>query len=40
MSLEDVDRIEEEGLLALAVKVGKTRLIDNCLIGATEEEKS
>ena len=40
MSLEDVDRIEEEVLLALAVKVGKARLIDNCLIGATESEKS
>ena len=40
MSLEDVDRIEGEALLALAVKVGKARLIDNCLIGATEGEKS
>jgi pantoate--beta-alanine ligase len=39
MSLEDVDRIEGEALLALAVKVGKARLIDNCLIGATEHEK-
>jgi pantoate--beta-alanine ligase len=40
MSLEDVDRIEERALLALAVKVGKGRLIDNCLIGGTEDEKS
>ncbi len=40
MSLEDVDRIEEKAVLALAVKVGKARLIDNCLIGATEDEKS
>jgi pantoate--beta-alanine ligase len=40
MSLEDVDRIEEEVLLALAVKVGKARLIDNCLVGAMEDEKS
>jgi pantoate--beta-alanine ligase len=40
MSLEDVDRIEEKALLALAVKVGKARLIDNCLIGAMEDEKS
>jgi pantoate--beta-alanine ligase len=39
-SLEDVDRIEEKALLALAVKVGKARLIDNCLIGAMEDEKS
>ena len=40
MSLEDVDRIEGKALLALAVQVGKARLIDNCLIGATEYEKS
>jgi pantoate--beta-alanine ligase len=40
MTLEDVDRIEGEAILALAVKVGKARLIDNCLIGATETEKS
>jgi pantoate--beta-alanine ligase len=40
MSLEDVDRIEEKALLALAVKVGKARLIDNCLIGAMEDKKS
>ncbi|MGD9033809.1 MAG: pantoate--beta-alanine ligase [Desulfobacteraceae bacterium] len=40
MSLEDVDRIEGEALLALAVKVGRARLIDNCLLGATEYEKS
>lgn len=32
LTLEDVDRIEGECLLALAVKVGKTRLIDNCLL--------
>ncbi len=38
MSLEDVDRIEGKALLALAVQVGKARLIDNCLIGATEYE--
>lgn len=31
-SIEDIDSIEDEGLLALAVKVGKTRLIDNCVI--------
>ncbi|MGD8984672.1 MAG: pantoate--beta-alanine ligase [Desulfobacteraceae bacterium] len=39
-SLEDVDWIEEKALLALAVHVGKARLIDNCLIGAMEDEKS
>jgi pantoate--beta-alanine ligase len=40
MTLEDVDRIEGEAILALAVKVGKARLIDNCLIGPMENEKS
>lgn len=39
MSLEDVDRIEGKAILALAVQVGKARLIDNCLIGATEYGK-
>lgn len=32
-SLEDLDIIAGETLLALAVKVGKTRLIDNAVIG-------
>jgi pantoate--beta-alanine ligase len=32
-SLEDAETVEEKSLLALAVKVGQTRLIDNCLIG-------
>jgi pantoate--beta-alanine ligase len=32
LTLEDMDTVEGECLLALAVKVGKTRLIDNCLI--------
>ncbi len=36
-SLEDVETVEEKSLLALAVKVGKTRLIDNCLIGKASE---
>lgn len=31
-TLEDVDAVEGEALLALAVRVGKTRLIDNCII--------
>ena len=32
-TLEDVETVKERDLLALAVKVGKTRLIDNCLLG-------
>jgi pantoate--beta-alanine ligase len=32
LTFEDMDTVEGECLLALAVKVGKTRLIDNCLI--------
>ena len=32
ITLEDVEVIERETVLALAVKVGKTRLIDNCII--------
>lgn len=32
-NLKDVKTVEERCLVALAVKVGKTRLIDNCLIG-------
>jgi pantothenate synthetase len=32
--MEDRDTIEGERLLALAVFVGKTRLIDNCIIEA------
>ena len=31
-TLEDIDQIENQVLLAMAVKVGKTRLIDNALI--------
>jgi pantoate--beta-alanine ligase len=31
-TLEEIDTLGQESLLALAVKVGKTRLIDNCLI--------
>jgi len=33
VTLEDVETLERETLLALAVKVGRTRLIDNCLLG-------
>lgn len=32
VTLEDVDTVETDTLLALAVRVGRTRLIDNCLI--------
>ena len=32
ITMEDMETIEGEGLLALAVRVGKTRLIDNSLI--------
>jgi pantoate--beta-alanine ligase len=39
MTLEDVDRLEGEAILALAVSVGKARLIDNCLMGATKDEE-
>ena len=40
MTLKEVDRIEGEAILALAVKVGKARLIDNCLIRPMVDEKS
>ena len=32
VTLEDKDTLEGESLLALAVRVGKTRLIDNCVL--------
>jgi pantoate--beta-alanine ligase len=32
VTLEDVDSLGDENLLALAVRVGKTRLIDNCIV--------
>jgi len=35
VTLDPVDVIEEETLLALAVRVGKTRLIDNCQLRKT-----
>jgi pantoate--beta-alanine ligase len=40
VTLEDVDAIEGETLLALAVKVGKARLIDNRLIGDQSNEET
>jgi len=33
VSLEDVEVLERKTLLALAVNVGRTRLIDNCILG-------
>jgi len=32
LTLEDIETLGDESLLALAVRVGRTRLIDNCLI--------
>ena len=37
VTLEDVDALSGETLLALAVRVGNTRLIDNCVLGKGEE---
>ena len=31
-TLEDIDNVTDEALLAIAVKVGSTRLIDNCIL--------
>ncbi len=31
-TLEDIEEIEDEGVIALAVKIGKTRLIDNLIL--------
>lgn len=36
-TLDDVDNLTGETLLALAVRVGKTRLIDNCVLGKAEK---
>ena len=38
VSMEDVATVEGEALLALAVRVGKTRLIDNCLLSRSGKE--
>ena len=37
-TLEDIESVGDESLLALAVRVGKTRLIDNRLIGSKKDE--
>jgi pantoate--beta-alanine ligase len=39
VTLEDAETLEAETLLALAVRVGKTRLIDNCLLGGVSDKK-
>lgn len=36
VTLDHADRLEEETLLALAVRVGQTRLIDNCVLRRAE----
>ncbi|MBW1886876.1 MAG: pantoate--beta-alanine ligase, partial [Deltaproteobacteria bacterium] len=37
ITMEDKDDLEEQILIALAVRVGKTRLIDNALIGVASK---
>jgi len=32
LTLEDLEKIDSKALIALAAKVGKTRLIDNCMV--------
>lgn len=39
MTLEDTDIIKGKSLMAMAVKVGDTRLIDNCLLSAGDINK-
>ena len=39
-TLEDLETIENEALLALAVRVGKARLIDNCILKSDGDAKS
>ena len=38
VTMEDVETLQGESLLALAVRVGGTRLIDNCLLGGDENK--
>ena len=38
ITMEDIDTLEEQSLVALAVRVGKTRLIDNALMGSERNE--
>ena len=39
VTLDDVDTLSENTLFVLAVHVGKTRLIDNCILTTTPERK-
>jgi pantoate--beta-alanine ligase len=32
-TLKDVDIVADKALMAMAVRIGKTRLIDNCILG-------
>ena len=34
LTLEEVERVEKQALLALAVRIGKVRLIDNLMLGS------
>lgn len=38
-TLEDIERLKNKSLLAMAVKVGSTRLIDNCIINLNITDK-
>ncbi len=38
-TLEDINTLKEKSLLALAVKVGTTRLIDNCVIDTNKNDQ-
>ena len=41
VTLEEIDTITDEALLAIAVKIGgTTRLIDNCILGKKHEQES
>jgi pantoate--beta-alanine ligase len=39
VTLEDRDTLETKSLMAMAVKVGDTRLIDNCLLSAYDSDE-
>lgn len=38
VTLEEVTTVDDATLLALAVKIGKTRLIDNCILGEESQD--
>jgi pantoate--beta-alanine ligase len=37
-SLQELERIEDKALVSLAVRIGKTRLIDNVTLGDSQAE--